>query len=51
MRIGLDFDNTIIRFDDVFRNVAKQRGLLPADFFRIKSSRSGTPSGCSPMAS
>ncbi len=32
MRIGLDFDNTIIRFDDVFRQVAKQRRLLPADF-------------------
>jgi hypothetical protein len=32
MRVGLDFDNTIIRFDDVFRQVAKRRGLLSADF-------------------
>ena len=32
MRIGLDFDNTIICFDEVFRQAAKQRGLLPADF-------------------
>jgi hypothetical protein len=32
MRIGLDFDNTIIRYDDVFRQAAKERGLLSADF-------------------
>src|SRR5438552_224887 len=32
MRIGLDFDNTIIRYDDVFRAAAKHRGLVPADF-------------------
>jgi hypothetical protein len=32
MRIGLDFDNTMIRYDDVFRQAAKERGLLPADF-------------------
>lgn len=28
MRIGLDFDNTIIRYDDAFRLTAKQRGLI-----------------------
>jgi hypothetical protein len=32
MRIGLDFDNTIIRYDDVFRQAAKERGLLSAEF-------------------
>jgi hypothetical protein len=32
MRIGLDFDNTMIRYDEVFRQAAKERGLLPADF-------------------
>src|SRR5580658_2601954 len=31
-RIGLDFDNTIICYDDVFLSAAKERGLLPADF-------------------
>ncbi|NLI76240.1 MAG: haloacid dehalogenase-like hydrolase [Candidatus Riflebacteria bacterium] len=30
-RIGLDFDNTIIRYDEVFRQVAVGRGLVPAD--------------------
>jgi hypothetical protein len=32
MRIGLDFDNTMIRYDDVFRQAAERRGLLPSDF-------------------
>ncbi|SRR5258708_6393827 len=32
MRIGLDFDNTIIRYDDVFHQAANERGLLSADF-------------------
>jgi hypothetical protein len=32
MRIGLDFDNTMIQYDDVFRHAAKARGLVPADF-------------------
>ena len=36
MRIGLDFDNTIIRYDDVFREAAMQRGLVPAAFFGTK---------------
>jgi hypothetical protein len=32
MRIGVDFDNTMIRYDDVFRQAAEQRGLLSPDF-------------------
>lgn len=32
MRIGLDFDNTIIRYDEVFQQTAKARGLLEAGF-------------------
>jgi hypothetical protein len=32
MRIGLDFDNTIIRYDEVFAAEAAARGLLPAGF-------------------
>jgi hypothetical protein len=32
LRIGIDFDNTIISYDDVFRSVAKQRGLIDPDF-------------------
>ena len=36
MRIGLDFDNTIIRYDEVFRQAAKERGLLSADFCESK---------------
>jgi hypothetical protein len=32
MRIGIDFDNTLIRYDDVFRQVAQQRGLVAPDF-------------------
>jgi hypothetical protein len=31
MRIGLDFDNTIIRYDEVFRQAAQARGLLAGD--------------------
>jgi hypothetical protein len=29
MRIGLDFDNTIICYDAVFASAAVERGLLP----------------------
>lgn len=32
MRIGLDFDNTIIRYDEVFRFAAIARGLIPPSF-------------------
>src|SRR5580658_221944 len=31
-RIGIDFDNTIITYDDVFRVAAKAKGLIAADF-------------------
>jgi hypothetical protein len=36
MRIGLDFDNTIIRYDDVFQQAAIERGLVSAGFFGTK---------------
>jgi hypothetical protein len=32
LRIGIDFDNTIITYDDVFRSAAKQGGLVNQDF-------------------
>jgi hypothetical protein len=32
MRIGIDFDNTIITYDGVFLSVAKTRGLVSEDF-------------------
>lgn len=32
MRIGIDFDNTIINYDSVFVRAAKDRGLIASDF-------------------
>ncbi len=32
LRIGIDFDNTIITYDDVFRIAARQGGLIDPDF-------------------
>ena len=32
LRIGIDFDNTIISYDEVFRQMAKDRGLIGPDF-------------------
>src|SRR5580692_11461011 len=32
LRIGIDFDNTIITYDDVFCAAAKAEGLIGADF-------------------
>lgn len=32
LRIGLDFDNTLITYDDVFLAMARERGLTAADF-------------------
>jgi hypothetical protein len=32
LRIGIDFDNTIITYDEVFSAVAKCRGLVDAEF-------------------
>ena len=29
MVLGVDFDNTIVRYDDVFHRVAVERGLIP----------------------
>jgi len=31
MRIGIDFDNTIVCYDDAFYRAARDRGLIPAD--------------------
>ncbi len=49
MRIGLDFDNTMIRYDDVFRQAAKERGLLGPDFVgtkrQVRDSIRGLPDG------
>jgi hypothetical protein len=36
MKIGLDFDNTIIRYDGVFLGAAKARALLPQEFVGTK---------------
>ena len=30
-RIGIDFDNTIVCYDDVFHEVAREQGLIPND--------------------
>ena len=32
MRIGIDFDNTLIGYDAVFRSAAQERGLISRDF-------------------
>jgi hypothetical protein len=49
MRIGLDFDNTIIRYDEVFLRAARDRGLLSPDFLgtkqRIRDAVRGLPNG------
>lgn len=37
MRIGIDFDNTIVCYDDVFQRVAFQDGLIPGDVSANKS--------------
>jgi hypothetical protein len=31
MRIGLDFDNTIVSYDTLFHSVAVEKGLVPSD--------------------
>ena len=38
MRIGIDFDNTIACYDGVFHAAALERGLIPADLDRGKTS-------------
>jgi hypothetical protein len=37
MRIGLDFDNTIVRYDDVFCQAARDRGLIGPEIAGTKS--------------
>ena len=37
LRIGIDFDNTIICYDKVFAAVARQRGLVPEDWVGLKA--------------
>jgi len=31
MRIGIDFDNTIVSYDELFHQVAREKNLIPAD--------------------
>ena len=31
MRVGVDFDNTIVCYDGLFHRLARRRGLIPAD--------------------
>jgi hypothetical protein len=38
MQIGVDFDNTIICYDQVFHKVALEQGLIPQDFEKSKRS-------------
>lgn len=38
MRIGIDFDNTIACYDGVFHAAALERGLIPTDLARGKTS-------------
>ncbi|WP_257180555.1 MULTISPECIES: hypothetical protein [Bradyrhizobium] len=37
MRIGIDFDNTIICYDKVFAAAARQRGLVPEGWVGLKT--------------
>lgn len=37
VRIGIDFDNTIICYDKVFADVARQRGLVPEGWQGLKT--------------
>lgn len=36
MRIGIDFDNTIVSYDSVFYNVAREQNLVPASIVQTK---------------
>ena len=36
MIIGVDFDNTIVRYDEVFRRLAVEKGLVPASLSASK---------------
>ncbi|WP_029008345.1 hypothetical protein [Azospirillum halopraeferens] len=37
MRIGIDFDNTIVRYDDVFYAAARELDLIPAEVVPTKA--------------
>ena len=36
MRIGVDFDNTLVSYDDIFHRVALEQGAIPATLARSK---------------
>lgn len=36
MRIGVDFDNTLVSYDDIFHRVALEQGAIPASVARTK---------------
>jgi hypothetical protein len=36
LRIGIDFDNTLVSYDDVFRGAARSRGLIDESFSGTK---------------
>ena len=36
MRIGIDFDNTVVAYDEVFLSTARDRGLVPQGFIGSK---------------
>ena len=38
MRIGIDFDNTIVCYDELFHRIALEQGLIPVDIPKTKSS-------------
>jgi hypothetical protein len=38
LRVGIDFDNTIVCYDDIFYRVASERGLIPAETPKNKES-------------
>lgn len=37
MHLGVDFDNTLVSYDELFHRCALERGLIPADLPRTKS--------------
>src|SRR3989339_395911 len=36
MIIGIDFDNTIVNYEDVFYNLARERGIIPVNIGKTK---------------
>ena len=38
MKVGLDFDNTIVNYDNVFYKVAYEKNLIPKNIIRTKNS-------------